>query len=89
MILKLKSSNYLLANFVSQLQLGSMRRLRYVNVSYSKIALDVLKILYKEGIIRLFVVYKKNNKIMVYFKYREGSPIFKFKLVSKPSKREY
>jgi ribosomal protein S8 len=89
MILKLKSSNYLLANFVAQLQLGSMRRLRYINVSYNKMALDILKILYKEGIIRLFIVYKKSNKIMVYFKYREGSPIFKFKLISRPSKREY
>lgn len=89
MILKLKSSNFLLANFVAQLHLGSMRRLRYVNVGYSKMALNVLKILYKEGIIRLFVVYKESNKIMVYFKYFQGNPIFKFKLISKPSKRVY
>jgi ribosomal protein S8 len=89
MVLKIKSSNFLLANFVAQLQLGSMRRLRYINVSYSRISLDVLKILYKEGIIRLFVVHKKDNKIMVYFKYFEGSPLFKFKLITKPSKRAY
>jgi ribosomal protein S8 len=89
MIIKLKSSNYLLANLAAQLQLGSMRRLRYINVAYSKMALNVLKILYKEGIIRLFVVYKNNSKIMVYFKYLEGSPIFKFKIISKPSRRIY
>lgn len=89
MIVRLKSSNFLLANLIAQLQLGSMRRLRYINISYSKMALNILKILYKEGIIRLFIAYKKNNKIMIYFKYLEGSPIFKFKLISKPSKRIY
>lgn len=89
MIIKLKTSNFLLANFVAQLNIGSKRRLRYVNISYSKMALNILKILYKEGIIRLFMVFRNDNKIMVYFKYFRGSPIFQFKLISKPSRRVY
>lgn len=83
----LKSSNSLLASFIAQLNLGSSRRLRYIVVNYSKLIINIIKILYKEGVIRLFIF--KNDKIFVYFKYFKGRNIFKFKIISKPSKRVF
>jgi ribosomal protein S8 len=87
MILKVKFCNYYLASFIAQLNLGSKRRLRYITINYNKIVLDVLKILYKEGIIRIFII--KGDKILIYYKYYVGINFFKFKIISKPSKRIY
>ena len=81
----MKISNNSLANFIAQLNLGSLRRLRYIVIFYSRFYINILQLLYKEGIIRLFFL--KKNKIFIYFKYLKGCSLFKFKLISKPSKR--
>ena len=82
-----KSSNSLLAALISQLNLGSLRRLRYITINYTQLTMDIIKLLYKEGVIRLYIY--KDNKLLVYFKYFKGCHLFKFKIVSKPSKRIY
>lgn len=87
MSVRIKSSNSLISSFVAQLNLGSSRRLRYISVNYSKIAINVTKLLYKEGVIRLYIL--KDTKIFIYFKYSKGCNLFKFKIVSRPSKRVY
>jgi len=83
----IKSSNSLLSTFIAQLNLGSSRRLRYITVNYSKIIINIIKLLYKEGVIRLYIL--KDTKIFIYFKYFKGCNLFKFKIISKPSKRVY
>lgn len=83
----LKSSNSLLASLVAQLNLGSLRRLRFITVNYTKLTADIIKLLYKEGVIRLYIL--KGTKILIYFKYFRGCHLFKFKIISKPSKRVY
>lgn len=83
----IKSSNSLLSSLVAQLNLGSLRRLRFISISYTKLTIDIIKLLYKEGVIRLYIL--KGTKILVYFKYFKGCHLFKFKVVSKPSKRIY
>jgi ribosomal protein S8 len=83
----IKSSNSLLSSFIAQLNIGSSRRLRYITVNYSKIIMNIIKLLYKEGVIRLYIL--TNTKILIYFKYFKGCNLFKFKIISKPSKRIY
>lgn len=83
----IKSSNSLLAALIAQLNLGSLRRLRYITINYTQLTMDIIKLLYKEGIIRLYIF--KDNKLLVYFKYFKGCHLFKFKIISKPSKRIY
>lgn len=83
----IKHSNSFLASFISQLNIGCIRRLRYIKVDYSKISIKIVRLLYEEGVIRLFLL--KNNKIFIFFKYFKGLNLFKFKLISKPSKRVY
>lgn len=83
----IKSSNSLLSSFIAQLNLGSSRRLRYITVNYSKVIIRITKLLYKEGVIRLYIL--KNTKIFIYFKYFKGCNLFKFKVISKPGKRVY
>ena len=82
-----KSSNSLLASVIAQLNLGSLRRLRYITINYTQLTMDIIKLLYKEGVIRLYIF--KDNKLLVYFKYFKGCHLFKFKILSKPSKRVY
>jgi hypothetical protein len=73
----IKSSNSLLSSLVAQLNLGSLRRVRFI----------IIKLLYKEGVIRLYML--KGTKILIFFKYFRGCHLFKFKIVSKASKRSY
>ncbi len=87
MLRVIKSSNSLIASFIAQLNLGGSRRLRYITVNHSKLILNITKLLYKEGILRLYII--KDSKILIYFKYFKGCNLFKFKIISKPSKRIY
>ena len=59
--------NYLIADFVSKLNLGIIRRLRFIKIPKLGIFLRLLVILYKQGVIRTFVI--KQDHILVYFKY--------------------
>lgn len=80
--------NYLIASFVSMLNVGIIRKLRFIKIVKINIFLRLLRILYKQGVIRTFFV--KNNQILVYFKYFKGRNICSnISIVSKPSKRIY
>lgn len=83
-------SNYLLATIVAILNIGLRRRLRFIKIVRTNMAIRLLSILYKEGVIRTFVVVDGNDKILVYFKYIDSISICsKLVLISKPSKRCY
>lgn len=80
--------NYFIANFVSILKVGIIRKLRFIKLLKLNIYLRLLRILYKQGIIRTFFV--KNNKISVYFKYYKGRNICsKLSIISTPRNRIY
>jgi len=81
------NSNFIIADFISKLNVGLLRKLRFIRIAKAKIIIRLLRILYKQGIIRAFKI--DNNFILVYFKFRYGQPIGKFKLVSRPGKRIY
>jgi ribosomal protein S8 len=83
----IKSTNSLISTLIAQLNLGSLCRLRYIIINNSKITFDIIHLLYKEGVIRLYIL--KKTKILVFFKYFKGCNLFKFKIISKPSKRIY
>ena len=84
---RLRISNYHLANFVQKLNMGTFRHLRYIIIPVNDYHLLLLAILYKHGVIRTYMIVK--DQIYIYFKYYVGKILFRFKLVSKPSKRIY
>ena len=62
--------NYIIADFVSNLNLGILRKLRFIKIVKTNISIRLLTILYKQGVIRTFVI--RNDHILVYFKYYRG-----------------
>jgi ribosomal protein S8 len=82
--------NYLIASFVSSLNIGMIRKLRFIKIIKTQIAIRLLQILYREGVIRTYVIKSDLNIILVYFKYTDGNQFCnRLTIVSKPSKRCY
>lgn len=80
--------NYIIADIVSNLNLGILRKLRFIKIVKTNMAIRLLTILYKQGILRTFVV--KQDHILVYFKYYRGQSLCrKLQLISKPSNRAH
>lgn len=80
--------NFLIANFVSMLNVGIRRKVRFIKMIKVNIFLRLLRILYKQGVIRTFTI--RDNMILVYFKYFRGRNLCSnISIVSKPSKRIY
>ena len=77
----------MLADFISRLNVGLARRLRFIRIPKIELFLRLLCILYKYGVIRTFRIYR--SYIAVYFKYYLGQPIGKFTLMTRPGKRCY
>jgi ribosomal protein S8 len=80
--------NYIIADIVSNLNIGILRKLRFIKLIKTNLAIRLLTILYKQGILRTFII--KHDHILVYFKFCRGQPLCsKLKLISKPSNRAY
>ena len=80
-------SNYLIATVISILNIGMRRRLRFIKIINTAITIRLLRILYREGVIRTFVI-DQEDTILVYFKYIDSINICsKLTLISVPSKR--
>jgi ribosomal protein S8 len=79
--------NFIIADFVARLSVGLLRKLRFIKIVKTKIALRLLRILYKQGVIRSFRI--ESDFIAVYFKFQNGQPIGKLSIVSRPGKRCY
>ena len=77
----------MLGDLVCRLNVAARAHLKTIDVLNSKQGFSVLDILYKQGLIRGFVI--KNDKIRVFLKYYENLPVCKLVLVSKPSYRIY
>lgn len=84
------NTNYLIATVISTLNIGMRRRLRFISIVKTITAIRLLRILYREGVIRTFVIQDDRDTILVYFKYTDGINICsKLTLISRPSKRGY
>lgn len=51
--------NFIIADIISRLKIGALRKLRFIKIVKTPIALRLLRILYKHGIIRIFRVKDK------------------------------
>lgn len=79
----------LLADSITRLRNGSMRKLGKVTLLNSKLIREVLKILKEEGYIQSFLVNDK-QLIEVDLKYFNGNPVIKYiNKISKCSRRVY
>lgn len=81
----MKTSNYLISDLVSRINFGAARRLRFIKVNLNDTSLNILKILYKQGAIRSFII--KNNQILIYYKYFNSRIAIKISIVSSPGNR--
>ena len=79
--------NYLVADLVSQFNLGLIRKVRFIKVVKTPLTLRVLRILYFQGVIRTLRI--EDDHILVFYKYINGQSICKLKIVSRPGKRSY
>jgi ribosomal protein S8 len=82
--------NYIIADLVSRLNIASKGRFRSINVLLTKLTLDILDILYRNGVILKFHIIRKLNCIRVFLKYCKNAPIFfNMKIISKPGCRKF
>ena len=81
------NSNYILSNIIQQLNFGARRHIRFTKIVRCRLSLRIVLILYKEGILRTFVVRK--DHILVYYKYFLARNFMRLSLVSTPGKRCY
>lgn len=77
------SSNYIIADFISKMNVSSKGHFLSVFVKRTKLTIALLTLLYTNGVIRGFVIY--NDSILVYLKYYRGHCVFSsLSLVSSP-----
>lgn len=82
------STNFILADLISRLNVGMRSHVVSVNVPYFNLSLKLVDLLYNNGLIESYIYLGKN--IQVNLKYVGGRGIFSsIKIVSKPSKRVY
>jgi len=73
-----------LTQLLSKIKLGCLTKASIIEISYSKVWLKPLIILYNEGYIQNYIV--KNNKIYIYLRYYQGINCIRvLKNFSKPS----
>ncbi len=81
-------TNHLISNLVSKINYGYHKRLRFLNIESNKTTLELLDLLYKNGIIRSYRILE-NNKVSIYFKYYLCNAAFKISCVSRPGLKTY
>jgi ribosomal protein S8 len=82
------NGTYILSNIIQQINFGARRHVRFVKIFRSQLSLRIVWLLYKEGLLRTFVIRK--DHILVYYKYYLGRNAFiNISLVSTPGNRCY
>ncbi len=82
----------LIADMLSRIRNAVMVRKEYVDVLYSKLCEDIVKILKEQGFIKNYKTDAEDNKkfIRIYLKYVNKEPVIhEIKRVSKPGLRKY
>lgn len=82
------SYNHHISDFIAKLNVASRSHFISIGVKRSKIIINILKLLYENGVIRGYVIF--NESIIVYLKYYHNKSVFtSLQIVSSPSKRVY
>jgi ribosomal protein S8 len=82
--------NHNISNLIVCIKTAYKLHLNSIKIPKTKLNMNILFLLYKEGLIKSFFVLKHNSQILIYLKYINKVPlIFDIKVVSKPSKRVY
>lgn len=81
-------TNYALADFVSSVNFGIIRNVRFMKVHKTTIAIRLVHILYMQGVLRAYKI--ENDYIEIYYKFHHSRHIItELKIISKPSNRCY
>jgi small subunit ribosomal protein S8 len=84
------SNRYILGDVVVRLKVGMLGHFSNVYIPRTTISMDLVKILYQNGLIRGFYLDFVRDQILVYLKYHLGNPVLKdIKIVSRPGKRAF
>lgn len=81
-------TNHIISNLVCKINNGSKRRLRFIIIDYNTKILDVLNILYINGVIRSYRIID-SNKLRIYLKYNMRSDRIKLSIISTPGNKIY
>jgi ribosomal protein S8 len=81
-------TNHAISNLICKINNGSKRRLRFIIVNYNNKIIDLLDILYKNGVIRSYRIIDV-NKIRIYLKYNMRSYRIKLSIISRPGNKIY
>ena len=81
---------FLLSDMLARIQNGLLLRRHSVCVPRSRLSVEVLKVLYKDGFISGYAISEEDyNLIVVFLKYNDNKPVFrKFKLLSAPKSQK-
>ncbi len=86
------TTNFLLADTLTRIRNGQRARLPMVKANASKLVVNVLEVMKKEGYIRNYNIVTENNKssVDIELKYFEGEPVIKnIRCLSRPGRRYY
>jgi len=79
--------NHLVSNLVSKINYGSRKRLRFIKVVLNSTTLELLEILYNNGVIRSYRV--EQDDVYIYYKYYLCQIAVNLTIISKPGNRIY
>jgi len=79
--------NHLISNLISKINYGSRKRLRFIKVGLNSTTLELLNILYTNGVIRSYRV--EHDDIYIYYKYYLCQIAVRLTIISKPGNRIY
>lgn len=79
-----------LSNLLTQLNIGLIRRYRFIYIVNTLLNLKFISFFYNLGLFRTYHVLSDNKRIKIFFKFYLGQafPNF-FKMISRPGKREF
>lgn len=80
----------ILTNLLVALKTSYINKNKYAYTKYNTLCLNVLFILYQDGLISSYQIDSKTNKVKIKLKYLKNKPLINnFELLSKPSLKMY
>jgi len=81
-------TNHIISNLIYKINNGGIKRIRYIIIKYNDTVLEILDILYKNGVIRSYQVIN-NIEVKIYLKYHSLNFRIKLSIISSPGNRIY
>jgi small subunit ribosomal protein S8 len=80
--------NFILSDMISKLNIASKNRIVSIKVKNTKFCLNVLNILYKNGVIRNYYINEKFINIFLKY-YQNRSVFYNIEVISRPGRRVF